>query len=919
MSPLNMLKKIFQKIHHKILFESFVDSLLVFCSFFTLLFIVHVFLNNIFPHENLFFIVGFLTVLLFSFKNFFINIFTIRKSIEIFNSLNRELKNVPLVVFENQNQTNSTFIEILKQEFEKIDFKGKNFFKENKRDKNLRFFFLSIIIFLSFVILNPYLVSNSFNLTQKQVVLKSKGYDIKVLSFNLGTISGNIFVESEKKFSRYRKDQDYGLDSYLFFKGPKVESNRLSFKLLKGFIIDSIVSNVKPPLYTSLRSYSLRGNFLDLVEFSSLNLKVFFNDKTEYIFELKSVVNDSVIKFKKGNIFDSVIVNVMKDKKPFVDIIIQEKNLQIKDEVDLPILCRDDFGNDSVYLVFKSGNDSSFQSYKISGKDTILIFRLNLESIKEKYQRIHFVLKDNNPFRRQIGISSEIELGQGGDVASFIDSTYLKSEFFNDVEKYSERVENILDELKTQKKEENLRQLKEELKNLSENFEKVKEEMKDISEYRLPDNLYKKMAELKSELEKIDKNILNNLFSLLEKDMKNISEDEKRKLIDKIQSESKNIEKDLSRLKEILKQLNKIFSLNKLNEELKKLLDFENKIVQEKNFEEQKKITEGIEELKKESLRDDNLEEYENDLIELSKLSRESEKEFSKTEKVKEKLADLKKKVEENIQKLSGKTQRYNKELVITTLLFIDELIDSTQNVQLISNLYQSIIDYTGEDIASPLNILLRTAKTITENSNGNFLPLKEQNVNIINFLLKDNPQGEGASSLERLAEEMSSMSKEQQYISEMLWEMFGKGEMKQDILNQLGKMEESLSEKMKRLGEQSFKDVGEAISTLADSLKDVANDLKQGKLDEEILKKQDRVLKRMLNISKSIYKKGIDEKRESFTGKDYEIPVKLIMPEDYGYKKYFQLKKKYQDVENFERKEWIPLIKLYLQEILNE
>ncbi|MEO0288378.1 MAG: hypothetical protein ABIN00_01905 [candidate division WOR-3 bacterium] len=901
------------------MFESFVDSSLIFFSFLIHLFVIHIFLNNIFYHENLFFIVGLLVVLFFSFRNFFINILSIRKSIEIFNSLNRELKNVPIVVFENQSQRDNNFIEILKQEFQKIDLKGKKFFKENKRDKSLRFFFVSIIIFLSFVILNPYILSNSFNLTQKHVVLKNKGNCISILSFNLGTISGNLFVEREKKITGYRKNEEYELDSYLFFKGPKVESNRLSFKLLKGFLIDSIVSNVKPPVYTSLKSYSVRGNFLDLVEFSSLNLKVFFNDRKEYNFKIKSIVNDSIIKFRKGNIFDSVIVNVMKDKKPFVDIIVQDKNIQIKDEVDLPILCRDDFGNDSVYIVFKNGNDSSFQSYKISGKDTILIFRLNLESIKEKYQRIHFVLKDNNPFRRQIGVSTEIELGQEGDVSSAIDSTYLKSEFFNDVEKYSERVENILNELKKEKKEESLRQLKEELKNLSENFEKVKEEMKDISEYRLPDNLYKKMSELKSELEKMDKNILNNLFSLLEKDMKNISQDEKKKLIDRIESESKNIEKDLSRLKEVLKQLNKIFSLTKLDEELRKLIDLENRIIQEKNIEKQKNITEKIEDLKKKSLKDDNLDEYENDLLELSKLSKESEKEFSRTEKVKEKLADLKKKVEESIEKMSGKTEKYNKELIITTLLFIDELIDSTQNVHLISNLYQSIIDYTGEDIISPLNMLLRTAKTMAENSNQNFLPLKEQNVNIINFLLKDNPQGEGASSLERLAEEMSSMSKEQQYISEMLWEMFKKGEMKQDILNQLGKMEESLSEKMKRLGEQSFKDAGEAISTLADSLKDVANDLRQGKLDEEVLKKQDRVLKRMLNISKSLYKKGIDEKRESFTGKDYEIPVKLIMPEDYGYKKYFQLKKKYQDVENFERKEWIPVIKLYLQEILNE
>jgi len=313
------------------------------------------------------------------------------------------------------------------------------------------------------------------------------------------------------------------------------------------------------------------------------------------------------------------------------------------------------------------------------------------------------------------------------------------------------------------------------------------------------------------------------------------------------------------------------------------------------------------------------LEEYEKELSDIAKTSKESENNFSKTKDVKDKLENLKNKIEENLEKMSGKSERYNKDLIISALLFIDQVIDSTQDLQLVSNLYQSIIDYTGEDIRSPLTILLKTAQNIAQQNSQDLLPLKEQNIMIINFLLKDNPQGEGASSLERIAEQLSSMSKEQQYISQMLWEMFGTGEMKRDILDMLGNMENSLSEKMKKLGEGSNKDVGQALSDLADSLKDVSKNLKDGKFDEEVLKKQERVLKRMLNITKSIYKKGIDEKRESYSGKDYELPAKIIQPKDYGYKKYFQLKKRYEDVEKFERKEWIPIIKLYLQEILNE
>ncbi|HAF07674.1 MAG: hypothetical protein QME48_01935 [bacterium] len=913
-----MLKKIFQKIHRKILFEIFIDTLIRLSSIFFIIFSAHIFLNNLFPKENLFFIFISIFIFIFSFKDLILN--SERKSVEFFNGINRELKNVPLVLFENLENGEKIFTKSLKEEFIGINLKGKNFYRKDFREKNLRFLFVSVIIFLSIVTFYPLLLFNTLNLTEKRVVLKNFENDFKILSFNYGSISGNIFVKRDDgKIVKYREGKDYSLNSYIFFKGPKVESNMLSLKLIKGFLIDSILTEVIPPEYILLKGFTLKGKFLDILEYSSFISKIFFNDKTKYEFQLKRVLKDTTLYFGKGNIKDSIKVNILKDKQPFVKIVVVENGLGFKDEVNIPVICRDDFGNDSIYLHFQSESDSFFLSYKIFGKDTILIFNLNLEKIRERYKRLYFVLKDNNPYRRQTTSSQVIDLIKGESIYSFIDSTYLKGDFSKDIDSYSQKVMEILNELEKEKRMENVNKFKEELKGLNESFEKVKEELKNISEYKLPENIYKKMAELKSELDRLDKKMIENLSSLLNKDLEIIPEKEKKSIVDKLIRESNDIEKDLEKLKNVLKDLNRIFSLNRLNEELKKLIETEKNIIEDKDLKKQVEVSEKLEGLKNETIKNEDLKEYEEELSDIAKISKESEKDFSKIKDVKDKLENLKSKVEKNLEKMSGKSERYNKEIVISTLLFIDQIIDSTQNLQLVSNLYQSIIDYTGEDVTSPLTILLKTAQRIAKQNGNNLLPLKEQNVMIINFLLKDEPQGEGASSLERIAEQLSSMSKEQQYISQMLWEMFGKGEMKKNILEMLGSMERELAEKMKRLGEQSAKDVGGTLSELSDSLKDVAKDLKDGKIDGEVLKKQERILKRMLNITKSIYKKRIDEKRESTTGKDYEIPVRIIQPKDYGYKKYLQLKKRYEDVEKFKRKEWIPIIKLYLQEIMNE
>lgn len=912
-----MLKNIFHKIHKKIVFENFIDSLLVFTFLAITSFIVFAFINLFFHHSEKLFLLFILSSLIFSFKTFFSFLFNERKSIERYNLLNKNLKNIPLTIYENIEKNNN-YIEILMKDFTEETIKKTIFHDQKRRDTILRKNFSILSVLLILTIIFPLIFTNAFNLTEKIVVLKNCSDKVKIFSFNYGSIIGKLLVTNGSEFFPYIDDMDYPYGFKVFFVGPKVRSNNLYLKLLKGLKIDSISSLVKPLKYTGMKNYKISGNIFALPEFSDVDVKIFFNDQTHQEIFFKNLSSDSVYKITKGKYSDSLKMNIVKDNAPQILILMDKKEISAKKDLTIPVAFKDDYGIDSLYLILKKNDDSLTHGYKFYGPDTILIFSLDMESLTD-YEQLYFKGKDNNPERRQISFSERLYLQENFLLSSIYDSTYVRNEFLKDVDRFSENVYDILTREDDSNLEKKIEEYKERLNELKENLENVKNEIKDLSKYKMSDKIYKEMFEVKKEIEKLDKNLLSKLDSILNSSKKIENDFDRKEILEKIKNQDGLIQKNLEELKKMIKDLNTLFLLNQMKEEIEQLLKKQDSIISNKNTKDQKKITESLEKMKEKSLKDLQLNEFEKPIDETYQLSKESEKDPSKREKVKEKLENLKNDFEKRIEQMEGDKKRYDKYLVIYSILFINEIVDSTQDGELINDLYMSIIDYVDENPTSPLTILLKTAQRMALMSKGDFTSLKKHNLAIILYLLKENPSGESTGSMEDISEKLSKISEEQMKISQTLWEMFNKSEISKDMLDLLSDLERKLSQKMKEIGEKSGDDIGEKISSLADSLKDLSEELKKGNLDEEILKKQERVLKRMLNLTKSIYKKGIEEKRESKTGKDYNLPFKLITPEDFGYKKYLELKKKYKNIYDFKRKEWIPLLKLYYRELIDE
>ena len=138
--------------------------------------------------------------------------------------------------------------------------------------------------------------------------------------------------------------------------------------------------------------------------------------------------------------------------------------------------------------------------------------------------------------------------------------------------------------------------------------------------------------------------------------------------------------------------------------------------------------------------------------------------------------------------------------------------------------------------------------------------------------------------SLEQMMSQMQNMSKKEQAISEMLQELMNMGKGEPQLLQDIANMQREMAGKMKEMNKGGGKLLGE-LEHIADSLEDISDDVSKGNLSEELLNKEKRILNRMLNIQKSIYRQGITEERESSPGIYIPGKIEIITPDNLGYK----------------------------------
>ncbi len=130
--------------------------------------------------------------------------------------------------------------------------------------------------------------------------------------------------------------------------------------------------------------------------------------------------------------------------------------------------------------------------------------------------------------------------------------------------------------------------------------------------------------------------------------------------------------------------------------------------------------------------------------------------------------------------------------------------------------------------------------------------------------------------------QQMQQLAGQQQMINQSLQQMMqsGKGgQMSEEKRAELGRLSEKqgkaqksldeLAKEQKELGGNQRKTLGD-LSKISEDMKEIISDLKTGNVNRQTLERQDRILSRLLDATRSVHDRDYEKKRESKSGKDY-------------------------------------------------
>ncbi len=183
---------------------------------------------------------------------------------------------------------------------------------------------------------------------------------------------------------------------------------------------------------------------------------------------------------------------------------------------------------------------------------------------------------------------------------------------------------------------------------------------------------------------------------------------------------------------------------------------------------------------------------------------------------------------------------------------------------------------------------------------------------------------GGGSCSMQSMMQALQQMGQQQLAMNmmtqQLMMQMSQEGGLSQEARAQaqrLARDEERLAENLKRIlqNNRDAQNQTSALNKIIDDLESIAHDLKRGRIDQDILDKQERILSRLLDAQKSIHKREFSKKRKAELSEieDWELPEEIKL-------KFDKMRKKALLNEDYKEfpKEYQELIREYLR-LLNE
>ncbi|MGC9336812.1 MAG: hypothetical protein ACP5EQ_01785 [Candidatus Cloacimonadia bacterium] len=235
---------------------------------------------------------------------------------------------------------------------------------------------------------------------------------------------------------------------------------------------------------------------------------------------------------------------------------------------------------------------------------------------------------------------------------------------------------------------------------------------------------------------------------------------------------------------------------------------------------------------------------------------------------------------------------------------------------------------------AETLNRFEQMFESIQDRRNYNVQPDKQSiysslNIMIIDLLQSQSRMQGGGGGMQTLLQQLQKLSESQGSINlltqalleQMVTQMQqaqGLSAQQRQMIERIARDEQRIKENLERILRE-FPEAEKLLGNLEDVKKDieeVLSKLDRGIIDEEVIRKQERILSRLLDAQKSVHRRDFSKKREAQTPESqlYEVPDTLHIETQ-----SMQVKDILKIINENYPEEYHRLIKEYLQRIQNE
>lgn len=218
-----------------------------------------------------------------------------------------------------------------------------------------------------------------------------------------------------------------------------------------------------------------------------------------------------------------------------------------------------------------------------------------------------------------------------------------------------------------------------------------------------------------------------------------------------------------------------------------------------------------------------------------------------------------------------------------------------TENLIELSNKTFYVTTSLGKIVGQSLNSMNEAVKDLEErntiravdNQNASMVSVNDAVKLILQSMDKMN-SGQSGTGLEQLMEDLQKMAGQQQGINDGTMPFSGQnpGSLSPEQQAQLGRMmaeQQALKESLENMqsGLEGHQDIKGKLDNMAKEMDEVIKDMQKKNIGRETIQRQQKILQRMLDATKSQQEKDFSEKRKGETGKEYKTQSPNELPKD--------------------------------------